>query len=755
MANEDFIINGECLQKYVGAGGEAIVPEGILLIAPNAFSHTAVTSVVLPSSLREIGVRAFFQCASLTSVTCPQGLEKIGRNAFQHSALSSIVLPSTVREIASFAFASCKNLSSVTIESPSWEIGYLAFKNCVSLRRFVGPAPQKKEARDNFLFYGCPHIPAWFLGFTNDQGLKRKTAICWLCNTEREPDEEILSYLRSNKRELAAQLIRQDQATALGVLLSPVTGIVLSLDESEEWLAAAVGKPSVSALLLEYIDKTFSSEEKERREQEKLDIALGLREAPLEEYEKLFSLERTPKGYVIAKCIAPNEKVWIPPTIDGLPVIAIGEDAFRGQAVTEVYLPSTLRRIERNAFDSCEYLKEIIISEGIETIEASAFAFCVNLTSVSLPSSLKTIGNNAFSHCRSLWSISLPEGLIAIGAMAFRSCQNLTSATIPASVRDIGCNPFLYCPLSDLSVSEGNDCYYSAGNCVIERKGKTLLFSAGEGTLPSGEEIFGIGDYAFCGNHRLTAITLPQGVARIGVEAFSDCGNLQKVILPDGVKQIDEKAFSRCGLLKEIILPSTVETLGSNAFSRCESLSSIILPDSLEKIDRHTFAYCKRLASVTFPIAMNRFADSAFEHCANLKVLVVPPENKHYHSDGNCVIETASKTLVLGGKQSAIPSDGTVTAIGHDAFRGRRGLAAIVLPDAITEIGAYAFAACKDLSAVTINKGMKEIEFHAFDDCDELSELVYQGTKEEWSAIKLNDRLPVKRILCSNGEILL
>ena len=59
-------------------------------------------------------------------------------------------------------------------------------------------------------------------------------------------------------------------------------------------------------------------------------------------------------------------------------------------------------------------LKEIIIPEGITSIDEEAFEGCVDLTKITLPSSLKHIGRNAFADCKNLKTVVLPDSISEI-----------------------------------------------------------------------------------------------------------------------------------------------------------------------------------------------------------------------------------------------------------------------------------------------------------------------------------------------------
>ena len=161
-------------------------------------------------------------------------------------------------------------------------------------------------------------------------------------------------------------------------------------------------------------------------------------------------------------------------------VHTIGEDAFRYQSVSAVYLPHGLVRIkagafndcwhlerlnlpdgvrviERSAFEACRDLQSIYIPDGVTEIGFRAFADCPNLRGISIPGSVKKIEGMLFDSCTSLKEIHLGHGIESIDGWAFRNCSALERISIPTSVRYIADNGiFIRCTnLKHLDISVG------------------------------------------------------------------------------------------------------------------------------------------------------------------------------------------------------------------------------------------------------------------------------------------------------------
>ena len=121
------------------------------------------------------------------------------------------------------------------------------------------------------------------------------------------------------------------------------------------------------------------------------------------------------------------------------------------------------------------------------------------------------------------------------------------------------------------------------------------------------------------------------------------------------------------------------------------------------------FYYCSSLTSITIGSGVTSIGEGAFRGCSSVENITVDSDNSVYHSSGDCLIETASKTLIVGCKNSVIPSEGSVTSIGGYAFYNCTSLTSVTIPDSVTSIGEFAFWECTSLASITIPDSVTSI----------------------------------------------
>lgn len=422
------------------------------------------------------------------------------------------------------------------------------------------------------------------------------------------------------------------------------------------------------------------------------------------EYEKIEGKE---EYRVKGKGDFDGGELIVPATYKGLPVTEVGEFAFSDLNAQKIALPESVQRVGYQAFSRCS-AKEIVLPQKMQSLGDAAFYYCMELQKINLPDGIERVGDSAFSYCISLREITIPDSVIEIGYEAFDHCSLLTRVTLGKNLERID-YAFFRCDRlfevynrSVLPVAADGTNKYGG----LAKNAKNL-YEIGTGyskinTTENGIRYFADTDKVYLLDYygTETEIALPETIGGKpcvpAIYAFNDAENIRKLTVPGSIKNIPYNCFSGMPDLTEVILEEGVESIDSGCFLSA-GLTKAELPASLISLAGRSFG-------------------------GNVTQISVAAGNPVYESVGNCVIETASKTLVWGCAASVIPDDGSVTSIGSYAFSGLSQLKEIVIPASVKEIGGSAFYS-SGLEKVVLSEGLETIGMFAFSYCEHLSEI--------------------------------
>ena len=334
---------------------------GVTSIGLAAFQNCfSLTSVTIPNSVTNIESSAFYPCYSLTSISIPNSVTSIGSWAFEGTGIyneesnwendvlyidnclikartsisGAYAIKENTRLIANYAFRDCSSLTSVTIPNSVTSIGYHAFYNCA---------------------------------FTKDNFINNSTL-----------DAEKNNYwgARIGDKEIDGLLIKDD--TILVACRPHLTSVTIPNSVTSIGRYAFYGCSSLISITI------------------------------------------------------PNS------------VTSIGWNAFEGcSSLTSVSIPNSVTSIGNSAFNGCSSLtktnytgdiagwcdikfvgnlsnpihyshnfyindvkiKDLVIPNSVDSIYDYAFYGCSSLTSVTIPNSVTSIGDYAFYNCTSIESI--------------------------------------------------------------------------------------------------------------------------------------------------------------------------------------------------------------------------------------------------------------------------------------------------------------------------------------------------------------
>ncbi|MEY3897945.1 MAG: hypothetical protein RLZZ214_3466 [Verrucomicrobiota bacterium] len=381
--------------------------------------------------------------------------------------------------------------------------------------------------------------------------------------------------------------------------------------------------------------------------------------------------------------------VEIPAEIAGMPVLAIGPQAFALCAgISSVTIPASVTSIGAQAFLNCTGLAAVDIPSSVTSIENGAFNLCIALTSVTVPVGVTVLADSIFESCSGLTSVTILGNVTSVGNSAFVGCGGLASLAIPGTVTSIGTSAFRFC------------------------NGLTSM------EIPSGVTALPFGLFSDCEN--LTSVTLPANLTTIGGSAFAKCVSLTSIstpgaatnppsiALPATVTSLGTFVFAECGALTSVVIPFGVPSIGTSAFELCTSLTTIAIPSSVMAFGNDAFRSCNSLLSLEIASnATTTIGTNVFEGCTAMTSIMVNPANPSFSSEGGVLFNKPKTTLVTYPRGLAgpyvVPS--TVTAIAANAFRFAVGVTSISLPATCTASGLESFAGCSSLTSFTVAPG--------------------------------------------------
>ena len=144
------------------------------------------------------------------------------------------------------------------------------------------------------------------------------------------------------------------------------------------------------------------------------------------------------EGYVVIGYEDGISSLVIPESIDGVPVVAIGERAFRDCSSLngDVVLPKSIVAIEKEAFMNADGLNgRIYFPQSLKVISDRAFYGCQSLQGdLIMPDSVETIGDEAFSYCTGIGSaVYGGRGLKSVGRDVF-TYSGVTKCHLPLPI---------------------------------------------------------------------------------------------------------------------------------------------------------------------------------------------------------------------------------------------------------------------------------------------------------------------------------
>ncbi len=664
--------------------------------------YGALTVTLNDAYCSEVGDRAFYSAAGLTSVVGLDNVVSVGAYAFAETALTSLELPG-VKTVGESAFAAMTELTELIVGSDGkLTMNELDLEIIDGSYNIVLLSIGKQETEN-----APQNAPGNGSGY--DQGVKRLIG-----NLSGEYKIETI------KLPASLEFIGSTVFDAFPMLQKVIVPSAAENYYTDDGVLYSVSEGTKYALAYYPVNKTGDYAVTVPADATELTIvpeAIGTAEISL-----LDLTEVADTATIAVSSGALSGSVYGIKTVstDGATVTALC-------AISDVYIQGVsaqdfAQAVLDNGWDDSKVMPDtdytyyydadnkLFFVYDVSKATAALFKGYRYAESVTVPATI-TVGEStytvneikpgAFYGYEDLTSLTVnailavfPEGVFGD---AYASCNNLeemtfagwaTGSTEGASA--ITQNSFKY------------TAWYSK-HTIIYAGGHAFGYNAdAEDQILTAEELTSVGfttsvPLGFFRNAVITSVTFPTTLTTIENGAFYGCSLLTSVNF-GSVAGIGEEAFFGCVLLKEVDAPY-LTNLGRSAFEGCVSLTAFKAP-RLERMAVSAFKDCDDLATVDLSGLKSFAADAsgnsnAFENCSSLATIDLPA----FTSDtlpGHVFVGTALKTFDFTAHTS------------------------------IKNIGEQAFAQCGALSYILLSAYVVNVEEDAFVDCPVLNvEIAY------------------------------
>lgn len=693
-ANTSISGNIEIPQTYNG--------KPVVVIQNSAFKDCSnVTSVLIPSSIKSIGINAFENCSNITETTIPEGVTLIGNNTFLGCVkLASVTFPTSLENIGANAFAGCTSLTSIVLPKNIQEIGANAFANCSTLSTIEvfgdTPATLKNNVFPNSVskIYVKPSLVATYktawaeykdkiVGFT-------EYSITYNLDGGTNDDRNITSFTQI---DLPIKLYAPTKENA------DFLGWYATSDFSGEKVSEITTTENITLyarwdlkMTITYVLNGGTNNASNLSTITESMLPYSLMPASKQGYafvgwfidEGLSEQATAISAFGDITIYAAWE--WMDPNL----VFTLNPDgtaySVKAKSTTisgQISIPATFK------------------GKPVNEIEANAFENCSKITDIFFTSSIQTIGSSAFYN----------TGIITY-----------TNASSGANI----------CEVKGLPVTSGSWKYAEKlDNSLIIVK---YLGSSSTVSVPNliNEKIVkNIHSYCFSSKDKIQSITIPNSVISIGSGAFSGCNGLTKVNITDlaawfKITFDNEYAnplnyahhlYLNNTELTEITIPSSITKINNYALYGASLIARVYIPSSVTTIAASSAYYSPfygwNNSAVIFceaeskPDAWGSFWNY---NSSNTQLTVVWRANESQQNDDWIYIEKTNGTINLvryigSATNIFVPSligGKSVAEISDKCFIDQATITQVTIPDSVTSIGFGAFSGCNWLTSLTI-----------------------------------------------------
>ncbi len=744
----------------------------VVVIQNSGFKDcSSLTSILIPSSIKSIGINAFENCSNITEITIPEGVTLIGNNTFKGCVkLASASFPTSIESFGANAFAGCTSLTSIVLPKNIQEIGANAFANCSKLATIevFGDTPATLKIgvfpSNVSKIYVKPSLVSTYktswaeykdkiVGFT-------QCTITYNLNGGTNNNKNITSFL---KIDLPVKLYAptKENADFLG------------------W----------------YTTSDFSGEKVS-------EITTAANVTLYARWDRKMTITYVLNGGVNLSNLTTITDSMLPYTLSdatksGYNFIGWFTDA---ELTRSIYVINTYGDITLYA-DWEEINPDLVFTLNSDGNSYSVKARSTDISGeVKIPATYKRLpvttlpGDTAFRGCSKITALFIPKSVTTIKVdnqywNLFRDCSTSLVLYCEPESKPSGWSAYWnYCGSSYLRVVWGaaDIGHQNSEWQYVEKSDGTIkvlkyIGSSADVLMPNKIESKNVSEIekgCFEANTSIISIVVSENVVIIGNRAFSNCSSMRRIFLPVSVKSISasdyyNSPFNGCdgtlviysGILtepsdwdwhwKQYSSSSSVLTtvwgvpgIGQNdsnweyvekndktillvrymGESIVVTIPSNISGKMINEVYESCFVAKSDITSIDIPNSLTKFGANAFATYNSLTKVNISNLSSWFNitfvNANSNPLYRANHLFINGTELTNLAIPSSINMIKNYALYGASGITSITIPSSVTTIGYYAFGSCRGITSITIPDSVTNIENSAFDGCTALVSVI-------------------------------
>lgn len=430
------------------ATGTITIPERVKEVGEGTFAGLkGVKKIIIPPTCKRINNSAFNGNDTLEEVLIladrDQGVETIGNYAFRDCIkLRTIVMPNTVRELGVGVFGNCSSLEEIQLSNRIEVLSSQVFSYCTALKNIH--IPEGIKAMQGFLFQGATalaniSLPASLETIDNN------------CFYDATPSLESINLNVASQHFIVENgiLLSKDKKQIYVVAKQAIKGNTFTVPNGIEYIGSGILMP-FSNITKVIIPESVNQIESGFFPWSIEDIEISSNNPNYISINKQI-LSKDKK--ILYFCYSKGQIVTLEEGIEELRGAAVE----KCNNVNTINFPSTLKRLKPQSLKGIYNVKNIKLGKNVEEITGDVFQYNFGVQNVEIDSQNPNfIAENAAIYTKDktkiiafvnneATSFQIPEGVKEIKICAFSCREKLTNITLPQTLKIIETSAFHKC----------------------------------------------------------------------------------------------------------------------------------------------------------------------------------------------------------------------------------------------------------------------------------------------------------------------